>query len=184
MKPVLEINDGIINTISGIEVDLLDPRPDMICIEDIAHSLAFQCRFGGHVKKFLSVAQHSIMVAAMAPDDLQKHALMHDAAEAYLQDITAPLKVIWGPAYKSLEDRFMKVISVKFNLDPERFKEVKPFDIRAVEIEHAAFQCGHMHKWNAECLTLQMPTMVYGPDDAEQFFMSSFYGLFGSAYIK
>jgi 5'-deoxynucleotidase YfbR-like HD superfamily hydrolase len=94
MKPVLEVNDGIINTVSGIEMDLLNPTPEMIDINDIAHSLGMQCRFGGHVSMFYSVAQHSVFVAGKAPAELRKHALLHDAAEAYLQDITAPLKNI------------------------------------------------------------------------------------------
>jgi 5'-deoxynucleotidase YfbR-like HD superfamily hydrolase len=184
MKPVHEIYEGIINTVSGIEVNLLDPIPSQISIEDIAHSLAYQCRFAGHVKRFYSVAQHSVVVAAMAPDALKKYALLHDAAEAYLQDVTAPLKQIWGPAYKLLEERFMKVISKKFDLDPELFTEVKPYDKRAVELEHQAFQCDKMHLWQTECLTLNIPVTVFGPDHGESIFMSAFYTLFGSAYIQ
>lgn len=184
MKPVLEVSDGIINSVSGKEVNLIDPLPDMICIKDIANSLGFQCRFAGHVKRFYSVAQHSVFVAALAPDHLKKNALLHDAAEAYLQDISAPLKYIWGPAYKVLEDRFMKTIALKYDLDPELFKEVKPHDVRAIEIEHAAFQCDKMHEWQAECLTLQLPTSVFGPDHSVSYFLSAFYKLFGSAYIN
>lgn len=183
MKPVHEIYEGIINTVSGIEVNLLDPIPDMISIEDIAHSLAYQCRFAGHIKRFYSVAQHSVVVAAMAPDDIKKYALLHDASEAYLQDITAPLKHIWGPAYKLLEERFMKVVAIKFDLDIEQFKEVKPYDQRAVELEHQTFQCGKMHLWQAECLTLNIPVTVFSPDHSESVFLSAFYTLFGSAYI-
>ena len=184
MKPIHEIYDGVINTISGVEVNLLDPIPSMINIEDIAHSLAFQCRFGGHIKRFYSVAQHSVLVTAMAPYEIKKYALMHDAAEAYLQDITSPLKHVWGPAYKILEERFMKVISVKFNLNPDLFSEVKTFDKQAVELEHQVFQCNKQHLWQSECLSLGLPVTVYGPEHAESFFMSIFYKLFGSAYIN
>jgi hypothetical protein len=101
-----------------------------------------------------------------------------------LQDITAPLKAIWGPAYKKLEERFIQVIAIKFDLDPARFKEVKPYDIRAVEIEHAAFQCGRLHEWWTEAISYNMPGSVYGPEHAESFFISTFYNLFGSAYIN
>jgi len=184
MKPVLEVNDGIINTVSGIEMDLLNPSPEMIDIIDISNSLGMQCRFGGHVSTFYSVAQHSVLVAAMAPPELRKYALMHDAAEAYLQDITAPLKRIWGPAYNILEEQFMKAISIKFELDIALFKEVKPFDIRALEIEHAAFQCGKLHEWQTECRTLDLAATVYGPQHAGGFFLSAFYTIFGSAFIK
>lgn len=108
--------EGVIETSSGLLVDLLDPKPEQIEIEDIAHALAHICRFGGHVNSFYSVAQHSLMCALHAPRRLQLHALLHDASEAYLGDIPTPLKRILGAAYTDLEQRFMDVIHEKFNV--------------------------------------------------------------------
>jgi len=79
-------------THSGMEFDFADPQPDMICLEDIAFSLAQQPRFNGHTKFHYSVAQHSILVANLVPDFLKLSALFHDAHEAYIGDLVQPFK--------------------------------------------------------------------------------------------
>ena len=85
-----------ITTYSGKPFFPMDPRPEEIRIEDIAHSLSMQCRFNGHTKWFYSVAQHcSIMAEAMMSDGYAEYAfeaLMHDAAEAYIGDLIRPVK--------------------------------------------------------------------------------------------
>lgn len=98
-----------ITTFTGRVVDLLDPKPDTICLEDIARGLAMQCRFNGHIRRFYSVAEHSWRVAQhllhgldaqggsgmiRSPDDLDlgRRGLMHDAAEAYVGDLIGPMK--------------------------------------------------------------------------------------------
>src|SRR5690606_4110631 len=103
-------HQGMIRTFTGIYVDVFDPTPEMICIEDIAHALAHQCRFAGHVKRFYSVAQHSVMCSRMVDRLYQMEALLHDASEAYLLDIPKPIKEkIVG--YKEMEDRMMGLIA-------------------------------------------------------------------------
>lgn len=72
--------------------DPLHPDPDLIDIRDIAQGLGHTCRFNGQVVNFYSVAQHSIMVSKIVPDEYRLHALLHDAAEAYLGDVVRPLK--------------------------------------------------------------------------------------------
>lgn len=82
-------------TFTGRSFWPLDPRADEVCIEDIAHALAAVSRFGGHTKEAYSVAQHSIFVAALVERDhphLALHALLHDAAEAYLGDAIRAFK--------------------------------------------------------------------------------------------
>jgi hypothetical protein len=73
----------------------LNPNPDDVCIEDIAHGLALQCRFNGQCREFYSIAEHSVRVS----DELRNEGieialagLLHDAAEAYLGDIVRPVK--------------------------------------------------------------------------------------------
>ncbi len=82
-------------TFSGLKFYPLDPRPEAVCLQDIAHALAHICRWTGHVSYHYSVAQHAVQVALaveqMAPD-LALLALHHDDAEAYLGDIARPWK--------------------------------------------------------------------------------------------
>ena len=85
-----------IQTFTGKKVELLDIRADDICIEDIAHSLAQLCRYTGHTKSFYSVAQHSLLASQHIRPDLALLGLLHDAAEAYTQDIPRPFKMhLW-----------------------------------------------------------------------------------------
>lgn len=95
---------------SGRKFWPLDPRASEVSIKDIAHALSRICRFGGRCERFYSVAQHSVLVANLvkrAHPWLAMHALLHDAAEAYLGDVIRPLKVsLWvirGGAIESFE---------------------------------------------------------------------------------
>lgn len=86
-----------IATITGRVVDLAAPTPDMIDIEDIAHALANLCRYNGHVEYAYSVAQHSCLVHDVLDEWCGEtgpafDGLMHDAAEAYIGDVSTPMK--------------------------------------------------------------------------------------------
>jgi hypothetical protein len=81
-----------IQTYSGLPYWPYDPRPEDVRIEDIAHALSMLCRFTGHCSRFYSVAEHSVNVARLVPAPLAKMALLHDATEAYLNDLSKPLK--------------------------------------------------------------------------------------------
>jgi len=107
-KPII-VGKNIILTHSGIYFDFVDPKPDMIRIEDIAHALAHTCRFGGHCSKFYSVAQHSVITASLVPEELRLTALLHDAPEAYLGDVVKPLKKML-PDYNQIEERIQKLV--------------------------------------------------------------------------
>jgi len=76
-----------IRTFTGKWMDVFNPTADMIDIRDIAHALACTPRFAGHLPKFYSVAQHSIMCYDMVDKEFELVALLHDASEAYLLDI-------------------------------------------------------------------------------------------------
>lgn len=97
---------------AGGTVDPLDLQPEDIRIEDIAHALSNQCRFQGHTIEFYSVAQHCVLVAGILPPELKLSGLLHDAAEAYLQDMARPLKShpTLGQAYRGAEQRAERVI--------------------------------------------------------------------------
>lgn len=79
---------------SGVMFNLLDPKPDMFAIQDIAQCLSRIPRWNGSTKQFISIAEHSILVSKYLPQELQLTGLMHDCAEAYIGDISNPLKRI------------------------------------------------------------------------------------------
>lgn len=81
-----------IQTFTGRKFTPLDARPEDVCIEDIAHALSQKCRYTGHTKSLYSVAQHSVIVSSLLPPSLQLAGLLHDATEAYLPDVAAPIK--------------------------------------------------------------------------------------------
>jgi uncharacterized protein len=93
-----------------------EPRIDRIDLEDIAHGLAYQCRFNGQTRAFYSVAQHSLMVASILPPPMHRAALLHDAAEAYLGDIVKPLKRLL-PDFSRIEAGVTELIAQAFAVD-------------------------------------------------------------------
>ena len=93
-----------------------EPRIDRIDLEDIAHGLAYQCRFNGQTHAFYSVAQHSLMVARILPPHLHRAALLHDAAEAYLGDMVKPLKRLL-PDFSRIEAGVTELIAQAFAVD-------------------------------------------------------------------
>src|SRR5271165_7548492 len=81
-----------IQTYTGRVMYPLDPRPEEINIIDIAHALSNLCRFTGHVRTFYSVAEHSVRVSQHCDPKDALWGLLHDASEAYLADMSRPMK--------------------------------------------------------------------------------------------
>lgn len=107
-----------IMTHSHIMFDPLNPNPALIEIEDIAHSLSMLCRANGHFKSFYSVGQHCINCANEAAargysGRVQLACLLHDASEAYLSDVTRPVKQEL-PQYKLIEEPLQEAIWRKY----------------------------------------------------------------------
>jgi len=114
----------------------MDPHPDDVCIEDIAHALSLLARFAGHTFEPYSVAQHCWMVSKLCdpPDALD--GLMHDSAEAYVTDMPRPLKHSPGlEAYRTAEDRVHMMIANKFGFKAEVPESVLRADELVVEAE-------------------------------------------------
>lgn len=124
---------------SGLYFHPFDPKPEEIEIEDIASALSKVCRFGGHCTKFYSVAQHSLEVEAhVTPFTPQwsRVALLHDATEAYVGDMVAPIKRhpdLMG--YRELEHFLWKAIAERFGLPEVMPPEVKDADQRMLATE-------------------------------------------------
>lgn len=124
-------------TYSGVKFYPFDPRPEDVLIEDIAHALSMTCRFNGHSKLFYSVAQHSVLASRYVNNNCL-WALLHDAAEAYVGDLIQPLKrnnTRLGLHFCGIENKILKVVSIKFGLSPEIPYNVKQVDKRMLSTE-------------------------------------------------
>lgn len=134
--------------LSGRRLDLLDPSPVDIELEDIAHGLARVARWNGQTSgRFaFSVAQHCVLVTeitkALKPGidaQIQKAALLHDGAEYVIGDIISPFKTAMGGDYKELEHRLLFAIHMRFELPgilpPKAQKLIKKADAYAAYIE-------------------------------------------------
>ncbi len=108
---------SFIKTFSGKHFYYDKINKDDIVINDIAVSLSNICRFAGHLSHFYSVAQHAVLCSQLVPQEFAFEALMHDATEAYCQDIPAPLKRLL-PDYKRMEEKIDAVIREKYGLPP------------------------------------------------------------------
>lgn len=124
-----------IRTFNGHYVNVFNPDPATIDIEDIAHGLSQVCRFAGHTYQFYSVAQHSVMVADLVPHGMRLEALLHDASEAYMCDMPRPIKRNM-PQYKEIEEVLMAAIAKKFKIKYPFHKEIKEADNHMLEVEH------------------------------------------------
>lgn len=120
-----EYKGAWITTYKGTKFHFRNPKPEEIDIEDIAHHLSQLCRFTGACKPFYSVAEHSIRVAEIVPEELKLAALLHDAAEAYIGDISRPIK--YTHKLKETEEIITKVIAKKYGVDLNN-SEVKEAD--------------------------------------------------------
>lgn len=133
-------------TVSGRRLFVLDPDPNEIAIEDIAHALAHICRFGGMSKEFYSVAQHSVMVSRIVPPEDALVGLLHDATEAYIGDVIRPLKRQL-PEYESIEYHWWAAVCVRFGLPLAMPKSIKEADRRALLTERTHLIAPHVWQW-------------------------------------
>ena len=123
-------NRDWVPTFSGKKLNPTKIDPRAINIEDIAHHLSLQCRFAGATEHLCSVAQHSVMVAKYVWQETKSShealwGLLHDAAEAYLQDVNIAVKHLIKDTYGPLEEELLKVIINKYGLvwpEPEVVK--------------------------------------------------------------
>lgn len=129
------MNKDFIITISKQRFSPQQVRPEEIDIIDIAHALSLMCRANGHIRHFYSVAQHCLNCVREAKargfsEAIQLACLLHDASEAYISDITRPVKRSL-PQYMELEEVVQKQIYGRFalsHLKDEDHAAVKEID--------------------------------------------------------
>jgi hypothetical protein len=127
----------------------LDPQEDEVKIEDIAHALSQMCRANGHFKTFYSVAQHSINCANEAQARglslrVQLACLLHDASEAYISDITRPVKC-YLHEYRKIEHRLQQVIFSHFGVADQSEEEKRQVDEVDNALLYFEFEKLHNH---------------------------------------
>ena len=164
-----------VSTFSGNRFYPLEPRIDRVAIEDIAHGLAYQCRFNGQTQEFYSVAQHSLVVASLVPTDLRLAALLHDAAEAYLGDMVKPLKVLL-PEFAVLEDKVSVLIANAFGIDFSDYAPIKRADLIALATEKRDLMPHSAERWTYLDNIRPLPGRIVPmqPAAAKQAFLNEF----------
>ena len=151
-----------------------EPRIDQVDIEDIAHGLAYQCRFNGQTTRFYSVAQHSLLVATLVPQRLRLPALLHDAAEAYLGDMVKPLKRLF-PEFSRLETDVLDLIGKRFSVDLRPQVAIEKADLVALATEKRDLMPHSTEKWTslAGISPLSEPIDPWTPEEAKQRYMEA-----------
>lgn len=165
-------------TFTGRKFWPLDPRAEDVCIEDIAHSLAMQCRYGGHSISYYSVAEHSVhiyrwLVAGNYAQDVRLSGLLHDATEAYVADVPRPLKRHL-PGYKEAETAVWRAAAEAFGLSAEMPEAVHEADNRILGDEIARLMIPM--DWHAKYDDpLGVEIECWPPARAEAEFLRAFY---------
>lgn len=178
-------------TYSGEKFTPLDPDINKIHIEDIAHSLSLLCRANGHIDYFFSIAQHSINCANEAKARgytarIQLACLIHDASEAYISDITRPVKR-YLTEYKGIEKRLQDVIYTRFFgdvLPDDEFVLMDDIDNDMLVNELDVLMTGK--KIYDEIPKLHStPSFLYKPQiEAETEFLKVYYGIMHAGLIQ
>lgn len=192
-----------LETVTGRFIDLVDPDPKDICIEDIAWSLSRLARFNGHTINKLpySVAQHSLVVAyetpklavqeigydrPLTPSETARWVLLgllHDASEAYTGDVSGPLKKIpeLRPVIKKIEHTIQAAIYKAVGINPPNELEekiVKQGDVLAQRIEAYNFMVSRGNGWSEQpyvsIIKLQEFQMPMEPVDVYEEFLEMF----------
>lgn len=159
---------------SGAWFDFCAPASSDFTIDDIAHGLANICRYSGQCSSFYSVAEHSILVSETATG-FEFEALMHDAAEAFLGDITRPLKQML-PEYKRIEADVERAILDRFGVNWPIPLEVKQADLRVLAAEQKQIMPEGTDSWVRGQKVEPAPILVRHllPDEAKHLFLERF----------
>lgn len=158
-------------TRSGQYFDFTAPEKYFFEIEDIAHGLSKLCRFTGQCYRFYSVAQHSAILSRIVPAEHALAGLMHDCAEAFLGDVSRPLKALL-PDYQVIEKRveaaLFGMLRIPYPLDPC----IKTADAKMLRSEKATLMPPHDDKWDCDGEPmLGYPIVPMPPEAAFEFFM-------------
>lgn len=179
-KPAIGVKMAVgpsVMLMSGAWFDFLDPQSSAFTIEDIAHGLSNTCRYSGQCRRFYSVAEHCLHVSDLAKDHALE-ALLHDASEAFIGDVTRPLKQLL-PQYKQIEANVECAIFDRFGINYPMSPEVKAADLRVLAAEQRQIMPVGTACWAEEAGIEPAPMKVVylSPEAAKQAFLERFYHL-------
>lgn len=166
-------------TFSGRKFFPLDARAEEITIEDVAHGLAMTCRYGGHTRRFYSVAEHCVLVSHHVPEIYALHGLLHDSAEAYIGDMIRPLKhqpqmSEFRAAEAGIEVQVAAAFGLEWTMDATR--AVKEIDDRILVDEIGALMADPPAYWERHAAVEPVGAIIVGlpPDVAERKFLDRY----------
>jgi 5'-deoxynucleotidase YfbR-like HD superfamily hydrolase len=185
-EPQLSISRAWIITYTGEKFYHLNPQPEMVHINDIAHALSQTCRWTGHSKFHYSVAQHSWYCSYLVPVEDALAALLHDSSETYLGDMNRPLKHFTpaGPAYLEIEEQVERVIFEKFGVPYPLPESVKEADTQMLYAEKAQLMRVteatkyEAKKWGRDETEANVRIERWTPRRAEKMFLKRFAELY------
>ncbi len=159
--------------------NLAEPWSSDFNIEDIAHALGNLCRYTGHTSEFYSVAEHCTLVSYLVPEQHAMAALLHDAHEAYVNDLASPVKALL-PQYKELEDRVQAAMLESFGIEVPLDPCIKQADKMAMAMEVRALMKDPYGDYWKDVTKLQpsgMRVWCLNPVDARLNFLDRYYEL-------
>lgn len=164
---------------SGKQFWPFDPRVGDFDIIDIATALSRLCRFGGHTKRFYSVAEHSVYVSHCVAEEnpeLALWGLLHDGAEAYIQDLIRPVKYAI-PQYKEIEEVIERAMAEQFGLEFPMPVEVRKADLAVLLAESRDIMLPPPSPWEEKSEPFSMYIEGLHHDDAKDAFLGRYYDL-------
>lgn len=191
-----------IQTSTGKAFELIKPSLAMVDIIDIARGLSHLCRYCGQVQKFYSVAQHSVVVSVQIEQAMLRQigetrgsgtlkreqdaeitatafwGLMHDAAEAYCGDMTAPVKQVLRACddleFDDMEARIMQVICRKFGMALKAPEIVHEYDLRVLATERRGMFLPGGRDWELPYGPLDVAILPWSSEEAYTKFLARF----------
>ena len=179
---IILVDKNCISTINHIRFDPTCPKPEYIEIDDIAHALSYITRANGHFNAFFSVARHCINCADEAKirgygERVQLLCLLHDAAEAYIGDMTRPLKMRI-PEFSKIEKEYQNIIFTKFigELTDEEIRLTREIDDAMLYNEFLKYN-GEKLLENEPEIHIDLDSTVKPINETKAEFLSKFAGL-------